>query len=90
MTDRNKRDEDLERLGETLRSAIPPIGEAELRHDLSSRILQRIEGTSRDLAHWRRRPSFVGVPWIDWALMGVAVVVMLLFPALIPALLYHL
>jgi hypothetical protein len=30
------------------------------------------------------------VPWFDWALLGITAAALLFFPALIPALLYHL
>jgi hypothetical protein len=90
MTDQNKHDQELKRLGETLRSAVPPMGKGEPPRDLWPRMLQRIEGTPGRPAHSHRRQWFAGVPWFDWALLGVAAVAMLLFPALIPALLYHL
>jgi hypothetical protein len=90
MTDQNKHDPELKLLGETLRNALPPIGDAEPPHDLWPRLLQRIEGQPGRSAHSPRLRWFTGVPWFDWALLGVAAVAMLLFPALIPALLYHL
>jgi hypothetical protein len=94
MTDPDKRDElhheERDRLGETLRSAVPRMGKAEPPRDLWPRMLQRIEGTPERPVHSHRPQWFAGVPWFDWALLGVAAVAMLLFPALIPALLYHL
>jgi len=91
MTDHDKHDEphdqERDRLGKTLRSAIPPVSKAEPPRDLWPRMLQRIERTPE---HLHRPQWFAGVPWFDWALVGVAAVAMLLFPALIPALLYHL
>ena len=65
-------------LREELRRALPPLGQQELRRDLWPDMLQRLE--------W---PQF-RVPWFDWALLGVASAVAIFFPALIPALLYHL
>jgi hypothetical protein len=94
MTDQDKHDElhdeKRDRLGKTLRSAVPPMGKAEPPRDLWPRMLQRIEETSERPVYPRRPQWFAGVPWFDWALLGVAAVAMLLFPALIPALLYHL
>jgi hypothetical protein len=94
MTGQNKHDElhdeEQDRLGKTLRSAVPPMGKPEPPRDLWPRMLQRIEGTLRRPVHSHRLQWFAGVPWFDWALLGVAAVAMLLFPALIPALLYHL
>jgi hypothetical protein len=65
-----------------LRDAVPPIDElgpgAELRRDLWPDMLRRLE-----------RPQ-VRVPWFDWALLATAGAAAIFFPALIPALLYHL
>lgn len=65
-----------------LRDAVPPIDElgqeAELRRDLWPDMLLRLE-----------RPP-VRVPWFDWALLATASAAAIFFPALIPALLYHL
>lgn len=61
-----------------LRGALPAISQPELRRDLWSDMLRRLE-----------RPQ-VRVPWFDWALLGVASAAAIYFPALIPALLYHL
>jgi hypothetical protein len=94
MTDRNRHDEphdeELERLGETLRNAIPPMGQPAPRRDLWPQILQRMEGKPERPVHSPRRRWIAAVPWFDWALLGVAAVAVLFFPALIPALLYHL
>jgi len=94
MTDQDKHhelhNEERDRLGKTLRSAVPPMGKAEPPQDLWPRMLQRIEGTPESRVHSHRPQWFAGVPWLDWALLVVAAVAMLLFPALIPALLYHL
>ncbi len=67
---------------EKLCDAMPPLEElengAELRRDLWPDMLRRLE-----------QPR-VGVPWFDWALLASAAAVAIFFPALIPALLYHL
>ena len=67
---------------EKLRDAVPPLdgleNGTELRRDLWPDMLRRLE-----------RPR-VRVPWFDWALLATAGAVAIIFPALIPALLYHL
>ena len=67
---------------EELRDAVSPLdeleNEAELRRDLWPDMLRRLE-----------RPR-VSVPWFDWALLATASAAAIFFPALIPALLYHL
>ena len=69
---------DFDELRKQLRSALPAIGQSELRHDLWPDMLRRLE-----------RPP-IRVLWFDWALLGVAAAAAIFFPALIPALLYHL
>ena len=65
-----------------LRDALPPVDEfengSELRRDLWLEMLHRLE-----------RPR-LRVPWFDWALLAAAAAAAIFFPALIPALLYHL
>ena len=81
MNDRTSADEFAALRGE-LRDAVPPIDElgsgAELRRDLWPDMLRRLE-----------RPR-VRVPWFDWVLLATAGAAAIFFPALIPALLYHL
>jgi len=68
---------------EKLRDSMPPLNElgqgAELRRDLWPDMLRRLE----------QAPT-VRVPWFDWALLATAGAAAIFFPALIPALLYHL
>ena len=74
--------EEFAAMREKLRDAVPPLdeleNEAELRRDLWPDMLRRLE-----------RPR-VRVPWFDWALLATASAAAIFFPALIPALLYHL
>ena len=70
--------EKFDQLWETLRGAIPRMPREELRRDLWPDMLRRM-----------KQPQ-VRVPWFDWALLGVAGAAAIFFPALIPALLYHL
>ena len=73
-------------LRDKLRDAFPPAGDlengTELRRDLWPEMLRRLE-QSRGL-------SLHQVPWFDWALLAVSAAALVFFPALIPALLYHL
>ena len=67
---------------EKLREALPRLGQlengAELRRDLWPDMLRRLE------------QSPVRVPWFDWALLAISGAAAIFFPALIPALAYHL
>jgi hypothetical protein len=67
---------------EKLRDALPPVGQlengVELRRDLWPDMLRRLE-----------QPPF-RVPWFDWALLAISAAAAIFFPALIPALVYHL
>jgi len=65
-------------LREQLRATLQPLAEPELRRDLWPDMLRRME----------QKP--VRLPWFDWALLATASAAMAFFPALIPALLYHL
>jgi len=82
MSLENKHDGDEKQLRKLLQDAIPPVGGSSSSHNLWPRMLRRIEEPSSRLSS--------RVPWFDWALLGVAAAALLLFPALIPALLYHL
>ena len=62
---------------EIVRDAMPPLGQPELGRDLWPDMLRRLE-----------RPQ-IRVPWFDWALLAVSAATAIFFPALIPALLYH-
>jgi hypothetical protein len=67
-----------EKLRELLRSAMPPVVDTELKHDLWPGMLRRLD------------ESTVRMPWFDWLLLAIVPVWILLFPQAIPALLYHL
>ncbi len=71
------KDERLERL---LRSGMHPVGDQEPRRDLWPEMLRRIQEGSR------REPFGA----LDWALTGLVAATLLVFPRLIPALLYQL
>ena len=69
-------DQDIKDL---LKQAVPPWRDTELRRDLWPQMLQRLDAG---------RP--LRVPWFDWALAALLSAALLLFPGVIPALLYHL
>jgi hypothetical protein len=70
------KDEDLREL---LKRNIPPASETQLTHDLWPKMLRRLD-----------QQQSVRVPWFDWALGAVAAAALVLFPGVVPALLYHL
>jgi hypothetical protein len=65
-------------LRELLKRSIGPVMNKELHRDLWPEMLKRLD----------RQP--VQVPWFDWALAALLSATLLLFPGVIPALLYHL
>ena len=74
---------------EKLQSALPPLGNAEPRRDLWPLMRQRIAEGRKPLFS-AAVPWLSRVPWFDWALLGLAGAALVVRPALIPALLYHL
>jgi hypothetical protein len=71
------RDEN-EKLETLLRTAIVPIDDSELKHDLWPQMLARLEvGVAR-------------IPWFDWTLAALVAGWILVDPRTILALLYHL
>jgi hypothetical protein len=71
---------EMDEVKKLLKGAVPPVGETELRRDLWPEMRRRLE----------ERTVRVRVPWWDWALLAGASLLLLLFPGVIPALLYHL
>jgi hypothetical protein len=72
----SENDEQLKRL---IRQAIAPVKDAELQRDLWPQMLKKLQ--QHDSAR---------VPWFDWVLAAVSCLILVLFPGVIPALLYHL
>jgi hypothetical protein len=68
---------EMDELRKLLKEALLPVKQ-ELRRDLWPSMVRRLDERT------------VGVPWWDWVLLGVASLLILLFPGAIPALLYHL
>lgn len=61
-----------------LKRSIPPVADTELRRDLWPEMLKKLS----------EQP--VRVPWFDWALAAILSALLIVFPEVIPALLYHL
>jgi hypothetical protein len=70
---------DDQALRDLLKQSIAPVRDAELRRDLWPQMLQRLD---------EAQP--VRVPWFDWVLAALASAVLIFFPSVIPAVLYHL
>ena len=68
-------EQDLQAL---LKREFPPFETAELQRDLWPQMLRRLDA---------QPPR---VPWFDWALAAAVAAMLLLFPGVIPALLYQL
>jgi hypothetical protein len=68
---------DDRQIREALQQSFPPVN-TELHRDLWPEVLRKLEA----------RPA--GVPWYDWALIGLSATVFLFFPQLILVFVYHL
>jgi len=71
-------EENNKEIKELLQQALAPLKDPELRRDLWPQMLRKLD----------EQPA--RVPWFDWALAAILSAVLLLFPGVIPALLYHL
>ena len=77
------RDQRPERIAELLRTAVPPMKEG-AGPDLWPAMQRRLR------AERLSAPVRLHVPWFDWALAGAFVVMLAVFPAWIPVMLYYL
>lgn len=77
MTDKMTH-QDEKGLQALLKREFPPFETAERQRDLWPQMLRRLDA---------QPPR---VPWFDWALAAAVAAMLLLFPAVIPALLYQL
>lgn len=68
---------DLNGMGKRLRSAMQPVEDAGPQRDLWPAVLKKMDERS------------VRVPWFDWVLLAGLAAAVLLFPRVLPALLYH-
>ena len=71
-----ERDEDG--LRATLKDAMPPSGDIDLRRDLWPEMERRLTAEP------------IGFAWLDWGLAAAAILWLLLFPEILLPLLYHL
>ena len=66
-----------QQIRDALKQSFPPV-KTELRRDLWPNVLRRL-----DTRH-------VGVPWYDWALVGLSAVMFVAFPQMVLLFAYHL
>ena len=71
-------EENNKEMKELLKQAIAPVKDTELQPDLWPQMLRKLT---------EQPPA---VPWFDWALAAILSALLLVFPNVIPALLYHL
>lgn len=69
---------EIDELKSLLKRAVPPVGDATPPHDLWPAMLRRLDYRT------------LHIPWWDWVLLAGAGLLTLIFPSVIPALLYHL
>ena len=70
--------QEIDDLKMLLKGSLRPVGGHELQRDLWPTMLRRLD-----------QPAFQ-VPWWDWTLLAAAAALLLFFPGMIPALLFHL
>ena len=85
---------ELSQLKHLLRQAMPPVlpNQLEARTDLWPQLRARINSQQQaDRAATTNHPAAIPirVPWFDWTLAALATAALVLFPGIIPALLYH-
>jgi hypothetical protein len=73
--------EDEKEIKAHLKAAFPPLQDTELRRDLWTQMLRKLDEQPAPVDH---------VPWFDWALAVILSTLLIVFPGAIPALLYHL
>ncbi len=69
---------DEQKLRDFLKGALPPRTDAELKHDLWPRMLQKFDERAYRVA------------WFEWALILLVGILLVFFPGVIPALFYQL
>lgn len=85
---------DLTEVKQLLRQAMPPLppDQLESRTDLWPQLHARIEAqrnANHAASNINRESPRTRVAWFDWALAALATAALILFPGIIPALLYH-
>lgn len=69
---------EIDDLKKLLKDSLSAAGSLELQRDLWPAMLRRLD-----------QPAFQ-VPWWDWTLLAAVTALLIFFPGMIPALLYHL
>jgi len=77
--DKYMTENDDRQIREAMKQSFPPV-KTELRRDLWPDVLRKVDA----------RQVGVGVPWYDWALVGLSAVMFLAFPRLVLVFAYHL
>jgi hypothetical protein len=75
--DKYMTEHDDRQIRDALKQSFPPV-KTELQRDLWPDVLRKLDARQ------------VGVPWYDWALVGLSAVMFLAFPQLVLVFAYHL
>ena len=75
--DKHMTEHDDRQIRDALKQSFPPVN-TELGRDVWPEVLHRLDARQ------------VGVPWYDWALVGLSAVMFLAFPRLVLVFAYHL
>ena len=75
--DKDMTEQDDRQIRDALKQSFPPVN-TQLRRDLWPLVLRRLDARK------------VGVPWYDWALVGLSAVMFFAFPRLVLVFAYHL
>lgn len=67
-----------EQFGKFVRNAIVPVSEQELQKDLWPQMLRKLQDPG------------IRLPWFDWVLVALVVILCAFFPEAVPGLLYSL
>jgi hypothetical protein len=90
----NAQRNEINEIKHLLREAMPPLPSDQLepRADLWPRLRARLDSqhtTDRAASNVNGKSQRIRVTWFDWALTALAAAALLIFPGIIPALLYH-
>ncbi len=93
LNQQRRNDQDERELAARLQQSLTPMSR-ELSRDLWPQMLRRMNSNERAagrqwLAVLLSPAALSSVPWFDWALLGVLVVGVCIFPKSIPIWLYH-
>ena len=90
-SDKDAQEDELNQVTHLLRQAMPPLPSEQLepRADLWPQLRAHIESQSTADRSANPDRGSIRVPWFEWALAALAAAALLIFPGIIPALLYH-